>query len=42
MGYNAGRKEFLFLESWTGRDTPRRMRVEELTATTDLSFVFRP
>lgn len=42
MGYNAARKEFLFLESWTGRDTPRRMRVEELTATTDLSFVFRP
>lgn len=42
VGYNAGRKEFLFLESWTGRDTPRRMRVEELVATTDLSFVFRP
>jgi len=42
VGYHAGRKEFLFLESWTGRDTPRRMRVEELTATTDLSFVFRP
>ncbi len=42
MGYHAGRKEFLFLESWTGRDKPRRMRVEELAATTDLAFVFRP
>lgn len=42
VGYNAGRKEFLFLESWTGKDTPRRMRVEELVATTDLAFVFRP
>ena len=42
VGYHAGRKEFLFLESWTGNDTPRRMRAEELVATTDLSFVFRP
>ncbi len=42
VGYNAGRREFLFLESWTGKDTPRRMRAEELVATTDLSFVFRP
>lgn len=42
VGYHPGRKEFLFLESWTGRDKPRRMRVEELTATTDLSFVFKP
>jgi hypothetical protein len=42
VGYHAGRKEFLFLESWTGKDKPRRMRAEELVATTDLSFVFRP
>ncbi len=42
VGYNPVRKEFLFLESWTGRDRPRRMRVEELAATTYLSFVFRP
>jgi hypothetical protein len=42
VGYHPGRKEFLFLESWTGRDKPRRMRVEELTATTYLSFAFKP
>jgi hypothetical protein len=42
VGYHADRREFLFLESWTGKDKPRRMRVEELAATTDLSFVFRP
>lgn len=42
VGYHPGRKEFLFLESWTGKDKPRRMRVEELTATTYLSFVFKP
>jgi len=42
VGYHPGRKEFLFLESWTGKDLPRRMRVEELVATTDLSFVFKP
>jgi hypothetical protein len=42
VGYHAGRKEFLFLESWTGKDKPRRMRAEELVATTDLSFLFRP
>lgn len=41
-GYHAGRHEFLFLESWTGKDTPRRMREEELVATTYLSFVFKP
>jgi hypothetical protein len=42
VGFNPGRKEFLFLESWTGKDKPRRMRVEELAATTYLSFVFKP
>jgi hypothetical protein len=42
VGFNPERREFLFLESWTGKDRPRRMRVEELTATTYLSFVFKP
>ncbi|HEY1120150.1 MAG TPA: C39 family peptidase [Haloferula sp.] len=42
VGYNPERKEVLFLESWTGRDKPRRMRVEELAATTYLCFVFKP
>lgn len=42
VGYNPERKEVLFLESWTGKDKPRRMRVEEMTATTDLCFVFKP
>lgn len=42
VGYNSARKEILFLESWTGKDKPRRMRVEEMTATTDLCFVFKP
>lgn len=41
-GYHMERGEFLFLESWSGRDKPRRMRSEELAATTYLSFVFRP
>lgn len=41
-GYHDGRREFLFLESWTGRDTPRRMRAEELAATAYLTFVFHP
>ncbi|WP_035612182.1 hypothetical protein [Haloferula sp. BvORR071] len=42
VGYNSPRKEVIFLESWTGKDKPRRMRVEEMIATTDLCFVFRP
>ena len=41
-GYNRERHEFLFLESWTGRDTPRRMRAEELAATSYLTFIFHP
>lgn len=41
-GYHMERREFLFLESWSGRDVPRRMRAEEMAATTYLSFVFRP
>lgn len=41
-GYHDARREFLFLESWSGRDTPRRMRAEEMAATAYLTFVFHP
>ena len=41
-GYHQERREFLFLESWTGRDVPRRMRAEEMIATCYLAFVFKP
>ena len=41
-GYHQDRREFLFLESWTGRDVPRRMRAEEMIATCYLAFVFKP
>lgn len=41
-GYHQERREFLFLESWTGRDLPRRMRMEEMIATCYLAFVFKP
>jgi hypothetical protein len=41
-GYHKERGEVLFLESWSGRDKPRRMRAEELAATTYLAFIFRP
>ena len=41
-GFHDTRREFLFLESWSGRDTPRRMRVEEMAATAYLTFVFHP
>jgi hypothetical protein len=41
-GYHADRKELLFLESWSGKDVPRRMRLEELAATTYLCFIFKP
>jgi hypothetical protein len=41
VGYHDGRREFLFLESWSGRDSPRRMRAEELEATAYLTFVFQ-
>jgi hypothetical protein len=41
-GYHPDRREFLFLESWTGRDVPRRMRAEEMIATCYLAFVFKP
>jgi hypothetical protein len=41
-GYHPERREILFLESWTGKDTPRRMRMEEMAATAYLTFVFQP
>lgn len=41
VGYHAKRGEFLFLESWTGKDKPRRMRVAEMEATTYYAFVFQ-
>lgn len=41
-GYHPERREFLFLESWSGEDTPRRMRAEEMAATAYLTFVFHP
>ncbi len=41
-GYLPDRKEVLFLESWTGKDVPRRMRIEELVGTTYLCFFFKP
>jgi hypothetical protein len=41
-GHHPSRREFLFLESWTGKDLPRRMRAEELAATAYLTFVFQP
>ena len=42
VGYNDTNRELLFLESWSGKDTPRRMRAEELDATAYLTFCFRP
>jgi hypothetical protein len=40
VGYHAARGEFLFLESWTGHDQPRRMTTAEMAATTYKAFVF--
>lgn len=40
VGYHAGRGEFLFLESWTGQDQPRRMSTAEMVATSYKAFVF--
>lgn len=39
-GFDGDRNEVYFLESWTGRDRPRRMRFEEMAATAYLTFVF--
>lgn len=40
VGYHPGRGECLFLESWTGNDTPRRMSLAELEATAYKTFAF--
>ncbi|NIP96844.1 MAG: hypothetical protein GWO24_26760 [Akkermansiaceae bacterium] len=42
LGYNTGRNELLFVESWAGLKIPRRMRVEEMRATAYLTFYFKP
>ena len=42
VGFNDGRKEVLFLESWAGHTKPRRMPVAELDATAYYTFSFRP
>ena len=41
-GYHDQRREILFLESWSGKDLPRRMRIEEMAATAYLTFIFQP
>lgn len=42
VGYNPDRNEVLFVESWAGMNTPRRMRAEEMSATAYLTFYFKP
>ncbi len=42
IGYNDERKEIIFLESWEGKSSPRRMPVSEIVHTADLTFSFRP
>lgn len=39
-GFDGARNEVFFLESWSGRDRPRRMSFEEMAATAYLTFVF--
>ena len=41
VGFNDLRKEVLFLESWAGVTTPRRMRYEEMEGTATWAFYFR-
>ncbi|MEM1082781.1 MAG: hypothetical protein AAGI48_01555 [Verrucomicrobiota bacterium] len=41
-GYNAGTGEVHFLESWNKQGETRRMRIEEMAATSYLCFVFKP
>lgn len=41
VGFHEDRDEFLFLESWTGLDSPRRMLAGELDATAYLTFCFQ-
>ena len=42
IGYNDERKEVIFLESWEGKSSPRRMPVSEMTDTAYLTFSFQP
>ncbi|MFT7171855.1 MAG: hypothetical protein ACI9NQ_000062 [Paracoccaceae bacterium] len=42
IGYNDERKEVIFLESWEGKSSPRRMPVSEMAHTADLTFAFQP
>ena len=42
IGYNDERKEIIFLESWNGDASPRRMPVSEIAHTADLTFAFQP
>ncbi|MCU0780424.1 MAG: hypothetical protein MUF04_04895 [Akkermansiaceae bacterium] len=42
VGYHEKRGELLFLESWTGKDRPRRMTAREMAATISYAFVFGP
>lgn len=39
-GFDPESREVFFLESWSGRDKPRRMRFEEMEATAYLTFIF--
>ena len=41
-GYDTLKNEVFFLESWSGHDRTRRMRIEEMAATTYLCFAFKP
>ncbi|MEP4076735.1 C39 family peptidase [Haloferula sp.] len=41
-GYDSAKNELFFLESWSGHDRTRRMRIEEMAATTYLCFAFKP
>jgi hypothetical protein len=42
IGYNDERKEVIFLESWEGKSSPRRMPVSEIAHTADFTFAFQP
>ncbi|MGB6219547.1 C39 family peptidase [Haloferula sp.] len=41
-GYDSLKKEIYFLESWSGHERTRRMRIEEMAATSYLCFAFKP
>lgn len=42
IGYNDERREVIFLESWEGKSSPRRMLVTEISRTADFTFAFQP